>query len=653
MVDSLEDTIMEERLELMVSPTGGDPTLRIAHFLKPSVTSIDGPISNLPLDAHSFEDTIAKPNIWASKVAFNGWRNPQKQWKHWVHHMHSLHQSTWKEAGIHEAVMNSNFEIPRNDNLIFAFAEKWCCETRTFVFPWGEATITLEDMMVLGGYSVLGDSVSSSLKTGELEQIHEKLIQAHLQVTRSRARKADQSTWIAKFVDSGSEIEHEAFLALWLSRFVVPASSAKIVPKVVFPIAVRLSRGIKVALAPAVLARIYRDLSLLKDITVKRKTLDGNEDDDNDVRVTSLAPLQLVQTWIWERFPTLRPNPHLIENDAPRMARWDKRKKVNSENVRKAINSASEHFLWRPYAMAANGSLPCKLYKEAAEWMPVGSGLDEEVSSLGRCVRVSELVGLDCTEQYLPHRVAMQFGFDQDLPGHVPRGEQTRKIAWENYTRPIGDAVLYIPSRLFEADVTKRYLDWWKRSIFGGHNVTKTAREQRSSSESLKRTVLHISNEKKADNDLLVPPGFRPKCNMVEASFDDDDEDKQTLAKLVRKMPTESEKSLSRENGKPSLDAQVQSPSSSSTADNGTVGKDECHVKPVDNSIRREPAMEDSEKEAESGTFVHDSVSISKKAESSSLDTCETPALNLEARIGKLEYAVAFLKAAKFGHSSD
>ncbi|KAK3014495.1 hypothetical protein RJ639_009398 [Escallonia herrerae] len=467
MVVSLEDTIMEERLELMVSPTGGEPTLRIAHFLKPSVTSIDGPISNLPLDAHSFEDTIAKPNICASKVAFKGWRNPQKQWKHWVHHMHSLHQSTLKEAGIHEAVMNSTFEIPRNDNLIFAFAEKWCCETRPFVFPWGEATITLEDMMVLGGYSVLGDSVSTSLKKRE------------------------------------------------------------------------------------------------------------NEDDDNDVRVTSLAPLQLVQTWIWEIFPTLRPNPHLIENDAPRMAPWDKRKKVNSENVRQAINSATEHFFWRPYAMAANGSLPCKLYKEEVDG----------------CLLV------------------------------------LANWRW----------VLYIPSRFFEADVTERYLDWWKRSIFGGHNVTKTAGEQKSSSEILKRTVLHISIEKKADNDLLVPPGFRPKCNMVEVSFDDNDEDKRRLAKLVRKIPTESEKSLSREHGKPSLDAQVQSPSSSSTADNGTVGKDKCHVKPVDNSIRRELAMEDSEKEAESGTFVHDSVSISKKAESGSLDTCEKPGLDLEARIEKLE----------------
>ncbi|KAJ6314062.1 hypothetical protein OIU78_017674 [Salix suchowensis] len=29
----------------------------------------------------------------------------------------------------------------------------------------------------------------------------------------------------------------------------------------------------------------------------------------------------------------------------------------------------------------------------------------------------NELVGLDCNYSYLPHRVAMQFGMDQDLPG--------------------------------------------------------------------------------------------------------------------------------------------------------------------------------------------------------------------------------------------
>lgn len=33
-----EDTIFKEREELMVSPTGGYPTMRVAHFLNPPVT---------------------------------------------------------------------------------------------------------------------------------------------------------------------------------------------------------------------------------------------------------------------------------------------------------------------------------------------------------------------------------------------------------------------------------------------------------------------------------------------------------------------------------------------------------------------------------------------------------------------------------------
>jgi len=47
--------------------------------------------------------------------------------------------------------------------LLFGVVEKWCCDTNTFVFPFGEATLTLEDIMVLGGYPVLGDPVFTKL----------------------------------------------------------------------------------------------------------------------------------------------------------------------------------------------------------------------------------------------------------------------------------------------------------------------------------------------------------------------------------------------------------------------------------------------------------------------------------------------------------
>jgi len=79
-------------------------------------------------------------------------------------------------------------------------------------------------------------------------------------------------------------------------------------------------------------------------------------------------------------------------------------------------------------------------------------------------LRVSELVGFESIEQYLPHRVAMQFGMDQDVPACVPRFNENETIAWKNYCRPLSDASLFIPSRFFDAGVTTRYVTWWNRS---------------------------------------------------------------------------------------------------------------------------------------------------------------------------------------------
>lgn len=270
---------MEEREEVMVSTTkGGDTTTRIGHFLKPSVTSIDGPVfrllpssasvSELGKETKTYNNNNSELiNKWPFKVAFNGWRYPQGKWKSWVESMHSLHQSVWKQAGIHDALLNSIYTIHRDNRVIYGFAEKWCPETKTFVLPWGEVTITLEDMMILGGYSVMGDPVSVSVESQQQQLQLEKLIQARQQLTRSKAQKACQHGWLKKFMDSGCEIEHQAFLALWLSRFVFPSSSSSggTISNNVFPIAILLARGTKIAFAPALLATLYRDLSLLKD----------------------------------------------------------------------------------------------------------------------------------------------------------------------------------------------------------------------------------------------------------------------------------------------------------------------------------------------------------------------------------------------------
>ncbi|KAK3199212.1 hypothetical protein Dsin_022627 [Dipteronia sinensis] len=96
----------------------------------------------------------------------------------------------------------------------------------------------------------------------------------------------------------------------------------------------------------------------------------------------------------------------------------------------------------------------------------VNAHLPEEFGSFALCLRTSQLVGLDCVEHYLPHRVAMQFGMDQDLPACVARANDTPDhVAWTLYCKPITCAKLYIPPRLYEAGMTARYSNWWKESI--------------------------------------------------------------------------------------------------------------------------------------------------------------------------------------------
>ncbi|KAI9186867.1 hypothetical protein LWI28_021716 [Acer negundo] len=147
-----------EREELMVSPSGdGEPTMRLAHFLRPTVTSID--------------QVFELPSVYFSSI------------------LPTFQQKT----------------------------EKWCSETKGFIFSWGEATITLEDLMI-HGYSVLGSPTFIASDTEESKKREETLNQARLELNRISTRKAEHCLWMKEFMNGGSDIKHGKFMALWLSR---------------------------------------------------------------------------------------------------------------------------------------------------------------------------------------------------------------------------------------------------------------------------------------------------------------------------------------------------------------------------------------------------------------------------------------------------
>ncbi|XP_076888087.1 serine/threonine-protein phosphatase 7 long form homolog [Bidens hawaiensis] len=320
--------------------------------------------------------------------------------------------------------MTSIYDTPCNQTLVKKLSQFWYPKTNTFVFPWGEATVTLEDVTVLGGYSVLGESVIS------VDSVDSVTLNPDL------AGKVEIMNGCRSELgpEPDPEDEHIAFLSLWLSRFVFPSVDLDSVGKHVIPIAVRLSQGVKLALAPAVLAYIYCNLTKLKE-------------QKSNVCVNLLGPFRLVQIWGYERFQLVGPNsitPNELRPGEPRLAHWH------------ALNPLTinlESFIWRPYVVDLQNWTPSLYYQDSEQVIIMSSDsmiLDDDLRSFVCFITPCELNGLDCKARYYPHRVAMQFGYDQDIPGDVFSYKVSKFVKF------------FVPLRLFEPGVTKRYYDWWK-----------------------------------------------------------------------------------------------------------------------------------------------------------------------------------------------
>lgn len=163
MAEEVEDVVEERSEEKMLSYcNGGKPStvLRIAKFIRPNTGSVNEAASQMTLLSESM--TYGANVV----VGFKGWRNPHKNWGDWIQKLDPSHASMWKQLGIHDSIMSSNYKICCDQELVLGLCKFWCPQTNTFVFPWGEGTIrsiTLEDLLILGGFPLIGESVRSSL----------------------------------------------------------------------------------------------------------------------------------------------------------------------------------------------------------------------------------------------------------------------------------------------------------------------------------------------------------------------------------------------------------------------------------------------------------------------------------------------------------
>ena len=277
---------------------GGAGERRLAHVLPP-LARVPGPPPFRPPPPPS---AAAAAEF---RVAFRGWLGAPRHWDLWVAKLRPIHERLWRELGIFDAVLASTYRFKRDASAVLHLASFWSPGTNTFAFPWGEATLTLEDVAVLGGFPADGSPVPAPLPL-QWRPDEEALNGVRLDFNRSACKKAHHAAWLKHFLtdtDMGTVIEHAAFLALWLTRFVLPGHPESTMRQSLFPLAVRMARGDRVALGPAVLASLYQDLREMKTYLVAAGAFGGNGELLSPLSVH--APLYILQLWMWERFPIL------------------------------------------------------------------------------------------------------------------------------------------------------------------------------------------------------------------------------------------------------------------------------------------------------------------------------------------------------------
>jgi hypothetical protein len=95
------------------------------------------------------------------EAKFRGWAGVPRRWPKWVDKLRRRHEPLWREVGILDGILASTYQVRRRDHehALLQLAPFWSVPTGTFVFPWGEATLTLEDMDALAGLPLFGVSV--------------------------------------------------------------------------------------------------------------------------------------------------------------------------------------------------------------------------------------------------------------------------------------------------------------------------------------------------------------------------------------------------------------------------------------------------------------------------------------------------------------
>ncbi|KAL0000803.1 hypothetical protein SO802_014584 [Lithocarpus litseifolius] len=164
-------------------------------------------------------------------------------------------------------VLSRGWNIYRDVRALRFLVRRWHTDTHTFFFPWGEITITLEDVERICLLPSMGDINPLELELSDKEsKIAGKLLETFRGTSASwGGNRARFSFWISEFREfENVDIRRAAFLALWMRKCVFNSTPVQFMKPFTFPLAVVLCRGVSLPLGTLCLGILYSEFDRLR-----------------------------------------------------------------------------------------------------------------------------------------------------------------------------------------------------------------------------------------------------------------------------------------------------------------------------------------------------------------------------------------------------
>ncbi|XP_050920289.1 uncharacterized protein LOC127137927 [Lathyrus oleraceus] len=259
------------------------------------------PIANKTVSSRNAEDSVQREAFQLNYITdsfrpFRSCPTLDKSYLGWLTKVEKKKAPFWKELGIFDLIQMSKLGFSYCQPLLLSSLYFLDSTYNTFHLPCGMITPTLFDVAAISGLPPTGE-------TFDPYQDCEYLIDFNV-------KNASFNTYINLYHADGeevSDIEHIAFLGLWLSKFFFCCKSLQ-VAKRFLTLANQLHAGRKVCLSQLLLASLYESLG---SASAKLKEYKAG------TNLLLSGPYWLLQLWLSATFKSFLPTHGNVDENAP------------------------------------------------------------------------------------------------------------------------------------------------------------------------------------------------------------------------------------------------------------------------------------------------------------------------------------------------